>query len=119
MKNIITIPKYEKIDGKFHVVANTEYTITYTLYSKYHLNIFVNGVPVKRKLSLSHYSNSFRIVLAKAISEYNHLEDKSVKQHLFLKNYLCDDKTKNVIINYLLPINKFTNRDFLTKYGLF
>ena len=119
MKNIISIPKYEKIDGKFHVVGNTEYTITYTLHSKFHLNIFVNGTPVKQKLSINHYSNSFRCVLAKAISEYIHLKDKNVKQYMFIKNYHCDDKINHIIKNYLLPINKFTNRDFLTKYQLF
>lgn len=121
MKNIITIPVYNK-DIEF--THNEIYTITYIHSKKVNvLRIIVNGLMSTSDINLLDFNEGYKSRILTAISQYkNGKLYQVVGASKFLSlDYMKSLYSKNVIKkveDYLLPINSEKTRDILTKYNL-
>ena len=124
MENRIIIPIYTCQVDKFKVINEEEYIITYLKGNKPHqLRIVVNGLLSTFTINLLDFNQGYKAQLLKAISEF---KNKSIRKPQQIKNTVSLDFMKNLysksvnkrIVDYLLPINKETSRDELTKFKL-
>ena len=119
MENLITIPKY---NGFLEPLEDRTFKVTYLKGSKPHLlKIVVNSNLTKQSINILDHNQGYKDKILKAISEYVNNDLKvEVKKRVKIE-YLRSLYSKRVIKRieaYLLPINKETSRDRLTKYNL-
>ena len=124
MKNAITIPIYKNIDGEFQIIDENKYSITYLKGTKIHqLRIVVNGILSKSIINVITNKLEKKNAILQAISDYNNgflSTNNKVTKELKLdtvKQFYSKTIVRN-IEKYLLPINKETSRDVLTKFKL-
>lgn len=124
MENKIIIPVYTCQVDKFKVIDEEEYIITYSKGNKAHqLRIVVNGMLSTFTINLLDFNQGYKTQLLKAISEF---KNKSIRKPQQIKKTVSLDFMKNLysksvnkrIHDYLLPINKESSRDELTKFKL-
>lgn len=118
MKNIFRIPVYNDL---LELLGEEVFEITYLKANKHHqFRIVVNGTITKSVINLLDYRQGYKSQILSAISQHKSQELPKTKKFVKiteLKNLYSKSVVKNVI-NYLLPINKETSRDELTKYNL-
>ena len=132
LENIITIPLFERNEeGKLVKVGEEKYTINY-IKSKHPdmLRIVVNGVAIDKRIHMRQHNNGkgrnsgYKSKLLKAIGMYINRPDKETNK--VAKEYVTIEYVKTTyakqwyfIKHFLLPINKETNRDNLTRHGIY